>query len=80
MTRQLTVRGVPEEVADRLTRISEERGRSVNSTVLEILQKAVGVQERRARLQRMATWTDKDRMDFETALAAQRVIDEELWR
>lgn len=51
----------------------------MNSTVLEILQEAVGVQERRARLQRMATWTDQDLVDFEEALEAQRVIDEELW-
>ena len=51
----------------------------MNSTVLEILQEAVGIQERRARLQRMATWTDKDMVEFEKALEAQRVIDEELW-
>ena len=79
MSKQLTIRGVPEEVAERLTRISQERGRSVNSTVLEILQEAVGVEERRNRLQRMATWTDQDKVEFESALAAQRVIDEELW-
>ena len=79
MPKQLTIRGVPEEVADRLTRISKEQGQSVNSTVLEILKGAVGMQERRARLQRMATWTDQDRVEFEEALDAQRVIDEELW-
>ena len=79
MSKQLTVRGVPDEVADRLDRISKERGRSVNSTVLKILQEAVGVEERRNRLQRMATWTDQDKVEFENALAAQRVIDEELW-
>jgi len=79
MAKQLTVRGVSEEVAARLARISAARGRSVNSTVLEILQEAVGVQERRARLHRMATWTDQDLVEFEEALEAQRVIDEELW-
>ena len=51
----------------------------MNSTVLEILQEAVGVQERRARLQRMATWTDQDMAEFHKALDAQRVIDDELW-
>ena len=79
MTKQLTIRGVPEEVAARLARISEEQGRSVNSTVLEILKGAVGVQERRDRLQRMATWTDQDMVEFQEALKAQRVIDDELW-
>lgn len=80
MAKQLTIRGVPDEVADRLARISEERGRSVNSTVLEILQEAVGVQERRNRLPRMATRTDQDMLELQRALKAQRVIDEELWR
>ena len=79
MTKQLTVRGVPEEVATRLARLSKEQGRSVNATVLQILKEAVGVQERRARLQRMATWTDQDGVEFQQALDAQRVIDEELW-
>lgn len=79
MTKQLTVRGVSDEVAARLEEISKTRGRSVNSTVLEILQEAVGVEERRARLQRMATWTDQDLVEFEEALEAQRVIDEDLW-
>jgi len=79
MSKQLTIRGVPDEVAVRLTRISEERGRSVNATVIEILQEAVGVEQRRARLQRYATWTDQDMVEFEDALQAQRVIDEELW-
>ena len=78
MTKQLTVRGVSDEVAARLESISKARGRSVNSTVLEILQEAVGIQERRARLQRMATWSDEDLAEFEEALEAQRVIDEEL--
>ena len=80
MSKQLTVRGVPDEVANRLDRISKERGKSVNSTVLEILQDAVGFEARRTRLQRMATWTDQDLVEFEKALGAQRVIDDELWR
>ena len=80
MSKQLTVRGVPDEVAAKLARISKEQGQSVNSTVLEILKRAVSMQERRIRLQRMATWTDQDMVEFQTALEAQRVIDEELWR
>ncbi|HEX9688262.1 MAG TPA: Arc family DNA-binding protein [Thermoanaerobaculia bacterium] len=80
MARQLTVRGVPEDVAERLESLSRSRGRSVNSTVLEILKDAVGVHERKKRLARYATWTEEDLADFERALADQRRIDEELWR
>jgi hypothetical protein len=79
MAKQLTICGVPEEVSARLARLSKERGKSVNSIVLEILQGAVGVQERRNRLQRMATWADQDMVEFQRALKAQRGNDEELW-
>lgn len=79
MVKQLTVRGVPDEVAAKLALISEEQGQSVNATVLKILKEAVGVQERRARLLRMATWTDQDMAEFQKALDAQRVIDDDLW-
>lgn len=80
MMKQLTIRGVPEEVARRLARMSQHRGKSMNATVLEILEGAAGLQGRRARLDRYVTWTDDDLDEFEDALKAQRVIDEELWR
>jgi len=80
MTKQLTIRGVPEEVTRRLARMSQHRGKSMNATVLEILEGAAGLQGRRARLDRYVTWTDDDLDEFEDALKAQRVIDEELWR
>jgi plasmid stability protein len=80
MTRQITVRGVPDEVAHKLQRLSRERGRSVNATVLDILDEAVGEAPRRERLARYATWTDGDLAEVEGAVAAQRVIDESLWR
>lgn len=80
MSKQLTVRGVPDEVGRRLESLSRSRGQSVNATVLEILGRAVGVEERRRRLARYATWEPEDLEEFEQALAAQRTIDEELWR
>ena len=79
MSKQLSIRGVPDEVAQRLTRLSQDRGQSVNTTVLEILKRAVDVDERRAHLERYATWTDQDLDEFQRALAAQRVIDGKLW-
>jgi len=80
MSRQLTVRGVSDEVGRRLESLSRERGQSVNSTVVEILEGAVGVDPRRQRLARYATWTPQELADFEESLAAQRRIDDELWR
>ncbi len=80
MAKQLTIRGVSEEVGQRLESLSRARGQSVNTTVLEILGSAVGVDERRARLARYATWTPDDLAEFNEALAAQRTIDDPLWR
>ncbi len=80
MGKQLTIRGVPEEVAGKLLRLSRERARSVNTTVLEILSQAVGVDARRERLTKYATWTSEDLAQVEDAVAAQRTIDDRLWR
>jgi plasmid stability protein len=78
--KQLTIRNVPDEVAERLDALGKERRTSVNALVVDILTAAVGVNARRDRLRRYATWTKEDAREFEKALAAQRVVDEKLWR
>ncbi len=80
MSTQLTIRGVPDETAQRLKRLSREREQSLNTTVLEILERALGTEGRRRHLERYATWTEADRAELDTALRAQRTIDDELWR
>jgi hypothetical protein len=80
MEKQLTIRGVPGEVAAKLERISRERGRSVNATVLDILEEAVGESARRRRLARYTTWTAADAAEVEATVASQRTIDESLWK
>lgn len=80
MGKQLTIRGVSDEVGQRLESLSRARGQSLNATVLSILEAAVGVDERRRRLARYATWTQEDLQEFNQALAAQRQVDDPLWR
>jgi hypothetical protein len=80
MPKQLTVRNVPDEVAERIGRLARDRKESLNTTLLGILRESVGVDGRRARLERFATWTADDAASFKAALDAQRVIDAELWR
>ena len=79
MARQLTVRGVSDEVDQRLKTLSRAKGESVNTVVLKILEAAVGFDRRQRRLQRYATWSKEDLAEFERTLQPQRVIDEELW-
>jgi plasmid stability protein len=78
--RQITIRHPSEELARRLKALAEARGESLNSTVLQLLEEALGVEERRERFSRWATWTDDDASEFDHALRAQRVVDAGLWR
>ena len=80
MSKQLTVRGVPDEVAARLEKISKVRGKSMNAMINELLAQAAGEDARRRWLERFVTWTDADLAEFEASLAAQRTIDDDLWR
>ena len=80
MSRQFTVRGVPDEVAISLERVSRERGKRVNATVNQILAEAMGPRSRLERLQRYVTWTDEDLREFSEALTEQRSIDVDAWR
>jgi plasmid stability protein len=78
--RQITVRNPSPELLTRLRSLAAERGESVNATILRVLSESLGVDERRRRLERYATWTEADAREFDEALAAQRRIDEDLWR
>lgn len=80
MSRQLTIRGVPEDVAMRLERVSRARGRSINSTVKQILEEALGADQRLNRLRRYVTWSDEELVAFSEALESQRQVDAETWR
>lgn len=76
---QITVRNVSPELAKRLKRMALSRGESVNTTVVRLLEAALGVDARRARLERYATWSDADAAEFDEALRAQRTVDAKLW-
>lgn len=78
--KQITIRHPSPELARRLKAVAEARGESLNATILSLLSEAVGVDERRRRLARYATWTQEDLAEFEGALREQRTIDEELWK
>ena len=80
MPKQLTIRGVSDELNRRLTRLGRERRQSVNVVVRSILEDAVGLRARRERLRAYATWTPQEADAFNRAVADQRVIDDELWQ
>jgi hypothetical protein len=78
--RQLTIRNVSDPLGKKLDELSRRTGKSINSLVLELLNGALGVKGRRARLKGYATWTAADQREFDQALEPQRQVDEALWR
>jgi plasmid stability protein len=80
MARQITVRGVSDDLVEKLREVAAQRGLSLNALVLELLGHAVGSSERRRRLERYtgSSATDADALDL--AIRAQRGIDPSDWR
>jgi len=76
---QITLRNIDAELSRRLRAISEERGESLNRTVLALLRDAVDLETRRTRLRRYVTWTPADLDEFTAALHSQRVVDQRYW-
>ncbi len=80
MSSRITLRNVDPELSRRLRAISAARGESLNGAVLRLLRRATGLNMRRERLERYATWTAEDVEEFTGALRAQRKVDERYWR
>lgn len=78
--RQLTIRNVSDPLGQRLDELSRSTGKSINTLVLEMLNSALGVSGRAARLKTYATWTADDAREFDRSLSAQRQVDEAQWR
>ena len=77
---RITIRNVDEDLSRRLRAISAQAGESLNATVLRILRDAVGVDARRERLLRYATWTKEEGDEFDSLLREMRTVDEKMWK
>jgi hypothetical protein len=78
--KQLTIRNVSTSLGKRLDELSDRTGKSVNTLVLELLDRALGVNGRRERLMEYVTWTEEEGREFDENLKAQRKVDKSLWR
>jgi hypothetical protein len=81
--RQLTIRGVTDDLARALEQARKQRGSSLNQTVLELLRQGLGLSSNRFDngLSKLAgTWTKKEFHDFEKNVAAFNQVDEEIWK
>lgn len=79
--RHLTVRNLPEEVANALDAERRRRQSSLNQTVIDLLRAKLGVGERKGNgLESLAgDWTEADLSEFERNTTMLRDIDPEMW-
>ncbi|MCC7034765.1 MAG: hypothetical protein IT179_18230 [Acidobacteria bacterium] len=79
----LTIRGVPRTLAQALDRERRRRDASLNSTVLDLLSRSLGLEAggpRRNGLAELAgTWTDDEQRQFDAAVAPLEAVDDEMW-
>ena len=78
----ITIRNVPEALARALEQEKKQRGSSLNQTVLDLLEHAMGLggQPRSNGLRQLAGgWSQKELDEFEAVTASFEQVDEELW-
>jgi hypothetical protein len=79
---QYTIRNVPETLDEALRRVARERGKSLNEVAIEALARGSGITQDRSRQRDLGDIAGTWRKDsaFDSALAAQDTIDEEMWK
>lgn len=88
MMKQLTVRGVNDDLHNALKKEADRRGTSMNRVVLTLLKEAMGVSNGNGRYQTIfndldhlaGTWTAEEARAIEQELNNQRIIDKDLWQ
>ncbi len=80
----MTIRSIPDEVADFIAKRAVHDGRSLNATTVSLLSEAAGLdapQRKKRDLSWLAgTWTDAETQGFEEAVAECSKIDYEGWK
>lgn len=78
---QLTVRGVPQQVAETYRQKAHRSGKSLNRVLVEALTAAAGLGKEQIRYRELSdlagTWVEDPA--FDAAIAEQHRIDEEMW-
>jgi len=80
----LTIRNVPRRLADALDKERRKQDASLNSTVLDLLSRSLGVAgdaPRRNGLAALAgTWGPEEQREFDAAMAPFEIVDDDMWR
>jgi hypothetical protein len=79
---QYTIRNIPQLLDEALRRVAREKGKSLNEVAIEALARGAGITQERSRQRDLADIAGTWRKDaaFDSALAAQDTVDEDMWR
>ncbi len=82
--RNISIRGIPQDLAKALVEEKNRRGQSLNQTVRELLRRALGLGPNSPYDNGLAThagtWSEPELREFEDATSAFDQLDEELWK
>ena len=86
--KQITIRGIPDEVEKIIRKEAEKKGESLNKAFLSLLEKLSGVKGKEKKKKTLyhdldhlsGVWTKEEWATFKKNLGFQRKIDEEIWK
>lgn len=81
--KQITIRGVPENLSRALQKERKRRGTSLNQTTLDLLVQALGIGSSRydnGLSKFSGTWSQEELAAFEKQIEVFEQIDSELWK
>jgi hypothetical protein len=85
--KQITIRGIPDEVKKTVRKEAERKGVSLNKAIISLLERASGakVPEKKKVLYHdldhlAGLWSREEAASFDKTLKAQRKVDAELWK
>ncbi|EFK09637.1 toxin-antitoxin system, antitoxin component, ribbon-helix-helix domain protein [delta proteobacterium NaphS2] len=83
----VTIRGVEEEVADKLKLTAAKQRKSINQLVLEMVKEGLGLKKEKKFSREyddldhlFGRWSDNEFKEIDTKINEERHVDEELWR
>lgn len=82
----ITIRGIDNEIAKTLKEMAKREGTSMNSIVIGIVRKSLGLEKKKRTviytdLDHLAgTWDKKDYADFQKKIADFEKIDKNMWK
>ena len=87
--KQMTLRGIPEEVEKKVKKEAERKGLSLNKAFLSLLEGSAGIRQKAKKRNKTLNhdldhlsgrWTKEEAESFGRSLGLQRRIDEDLWK